>query len=117
MKGSLKAQLSSVIMHIDSCPKCGSPGYMIKTYRKIEAKVYGPYLVVQHYVSKSKKGTTKVRPCFISLKKLHPEEKTRVGTLLAREEENELLSRGERYMNPYRGKPHIRAKLKKGKSP
>jgi len=88
---------------------------MIKTYRKIEAKVYGPYLVVQHYVSKSKKGTTRVRPCFISLKKLHP-EKTRIGTLLARKEENELLSRGEGYMIPYGGKPRIRAKLKKGKS-
>ena len=69
-------------MHIDSCPKCGSPGYLIKTHRRIGGKIYGPYLVVQHYVSKSKEGTTRVRPCFISLKKLHPNEKTRIGRLL-----------------------------------
>jgi hypothetical protein len=78
--------LTSVVMHIGSCPKCGSSGYIIKTYRKIRGKVYGPYLVVQHYVSKSEKGTTRVRPCFISLKKLHSNEKARIGRLLARRE-------------------------------
>ena len=72
-------------MHIDHCPKCGASGYLVRTYRHTRRQTYGPYLLVQHYVSKSKKGSTRVRLCFISLKKLHPQERERIDRLLARE--------------------------------
>ena len=68
-------------MHIDHCPKCGRPGYLVKKF----VKGHGPYPIVQHYDRKSEKGTTRVRQCFISLKKLYPQERERIDRMLARE--------------------------------
>jgi len=76
-------------MHIDNCPKCGRPGYLIKKF----VKGYGPYPIVQDYKCKSEKGTTRVRQCFISLKKLHPSEEDRINKLLAHEKAREERER------------------------
>jgi len=78
---SLKEQMTSFSMHIDSCPRCGAPGYVVRKF----VKGHGPYPIVQHYDHKSEKGTTRVRQCFISLKKLHPSEEDRINKLLAPE--------------------------------
>jgi len=78
-------------MHVDKCPRCGAAGYIVRTYRKIHGKTYGPYPVVQHYVSKSKTGATQIRLCFISLKKLHPTEEARISKLLARAKTEGLI--------------------------
>ena len=86
---SLREQVTNFGMHIDSCPRCGAPGYMVKKYRKLAGRRYGPYLEVQHYASKSPRGTTRVKSCFISLKRLHSSQKTRIFRLLAAEKRRE----------------------------
>ena len=68
-------------MHVDNCPKCGRPGYLIKTFRRIEGQPYGPYPTVRHYVSK-----TRVKQCYLSLKKLHPADEARIIRLLLERE-------------------------------
>jgi len=73
-------------MHVDRCPKCGKPGYLIRTFRRIGGQRYGPYPTVQHYNSKSKRGT-RVNPCYLSLKKLHPADEARIIRLLEREKD------------------------------
>jgi len=86
-------------MHIDHCPKCGRPGYLVRKFRLMHGKRYGPYPTVQHYDSKSAQGTTKVKLCFISLKKLYPSEEARISRLLAQEKAREkeaLLKRLEK---------------------
>jgi len=75
-------------MHIDRCPKCGSPGWLVRDYREIDGKLYGPYPVVNHYVSK-RAGYSMNRRCFISLKKLAPSEEARISRLLAHEKARE----------------------------
>jgi len=79
----LKAPDRSLDMHVESCPKCNKAGYLVREYRRIRGKRYGPYLAVNHYVSKSQSGHTRIRRCYISLKKLAPNEKTRICNLLA----------------------------------
>jgi hypothetical protein len=51
------------------------------------------YPTVQHYDSKSAEGTTKVKLCFISLKKLYPNEEAWIRRLLAQEKTRERRSR------------------------
>lgn len=79
----LKAPDPSLDMHVESCPKCHKAGYLVREYRKGQGKRYGPYLAVNHYVSKSHSGHARIRRCYISLKKLAPNEKTRICKLLA----------------------------------
>jgi hypothetical protein len=79
----LKAPDRSLDMHVESCPKCNKAGYLVREYRRIRGKRYGPYLAVNHYVSKSHSGHTRIRRCYISLKKLAPNEKVRICNLLA----------------------------------
>jgi len=82
-KTRLKAPGLGLVMHVDSCPKCHEAGYLVREYRRIRGKRYGPYLVVNHYISKSQSGHTRIRRCYISLKKLAPNEKARICNLLA----------------------------------
>lgn len=95
LKGEAEAS-STGKMHVDSCPRCGKPGSMVKYYKRVGGHLYGPYLRVQHYTSKSPSGTTRARKCSVSLKKLTPSEGDRILRLLRREKAgayDDLLSK------------------------
>ena len=79
-------------MHVESCPKCGAPGWLVRDYQEIGGKLYGPYPVVNHYVAK-RDGYSANRRCFISLKKLNPSEGAHISNLLAQEESRERKTR------------------------
>ena len=84
MKGPVAVEYA---LRIDRCPKCQNRGYIVRKCRRIGGRQYGPYIVVQHYASKSQRGTTRVKQCFISMKKLDMNEKTRIRRLLRLERE------------------------------
>jgi len=79
-------------LHLKSCPKCGAPGWLVRDYREIAGRLYGPYPVVNHYVTK-RGGHSLNRRCFISLKKLHPSEEAHIRNLLAQEKSHDKLEK------------------------
>jgi hypothetical protein len=77
-------------MHIDKCPKCGDPGFLVKKYRRCgkpnckcaTGSLHGPYWTVQHHPSRFKP----IKDCHISQKLLTGDLEERIKELLAKEQ-------------------------------